>query len=102
MEQAEEEEEDEEGNDSDSAEVVESDDDNVIEVSPAKRSRNDDLGNPAKKQKSYDFGPASFKSKLKAKLSETKEKHMDVIKCLPRGTKIRFAPNLTSLSPEQS
>jgi len=59
------------------------------------RSSNDNLGNPAKKQKSYDFGPASFKSKLKAKLSETKEKHMDVIKCLPRGTKIRFAPGST-------
>ena len=92
MEQAEEE---EEGNDSDSAEVIESDEDedNVVEVtSPAKRPSSDSLGNPAKKQKSYDFGPASFKSKLQKKLNETKEKHMDVIKCLPRGTKIRFAP----------
>merc|ERR1719282_930528 len=71
MEKAEEE---EEGNDSDSAEVIESDedDDKIIEVSPAKRPSSVSLGNPAKKQKSYDFGPASFKSKLQKKLNETK------------------------------
>ena len=72
----------------------------IIEInSPVKRPAEESFNNSSKRQKSFDFGPASFKAKLKKKLDETQEKHADIIKYLPKGTKIKFAPTMTSTTP---
>ena len=93
---------------------IENDDthDNVIEItSPAKRNSEEiiDLDDaPSKRPKSSPSrGPASFKAKLKAKLNKNPmgDETLEVIKYLPKGTKIKFtqnersAPNSSKLGP---
>ena len=87
--------------------------DNVIEItSPVKRNCSDDVISlddaPSKRLKSSPSrGPASFKAKLKAKLNKNPigDETLEVIKYLPKGTKIKFSknerstPNSSQLGP---
>ena len=75
--------------------------DNVIEISsPAKRNCSDEVIDldeaPSKRARSSPIrGPASFKAKLKAKLNKNPmgDETLEVIKYLPKGTKIKFTQN---------
>ena len=83
------------GEDGDEVIEEEEEDENVIEISsPPKRPRLEIEVEPRKTRGSPGRGPASFKAKLKAKLDKAAvdEDHLEVIKALPRGTKIRFSP----------